>query len=278
MIRNMLLLMDATEDSAKLLDNSLSIFDKKENHFSGIYVDGISKDHMGQIFDNPTSICNEYSYKEIIEKILHSEKSNSEDFIKKFVQQCEDLNMKASVYMNSNAIDHDLVNDSLYSDLMMIGKNLFSHRKKDKHYHEMIEMLLRNSKCPVFIIPNELKPLEKIILLFDGSEKSFEAIKLFTYLFEAQMMNNKVVLYTIMNDISMEEEKNIYNYIKTHHQFFSVMRSTPETYFNDLKNLLTQNDNFILVTGVNRNEIIEDVIFNHENSFFLEGNRSVFMI
>jgi len=257
----MLLLMDATEDSAKLLDNSLSIFDKKENHFSGIFVDGISKDHLNHIFENPQSIYNEYSYKEIIEKILQSEENNSEDFIQKFVQKCDDLSLKASVYLNSHSIDHDLVNDSLYSDLMLIGKNIFAHRKNDHHYNEMIESLLRNSKCPVFLIPNEIKPLENIILLFDGSAKSFEAIKLFSYLFETQMINNKVVLFTIMNDVSMEEEKNIYNYIKTHHQFFSVMRSDPETYYNDLKDLLTQFDNFILVTGVNRNEIIEDVIF-----------------
>lgn len=274
----MLLLMDATEDSAKLLDNSLSIFDKKENHFSGIFVDGISTNHLNHIFENPQSIYNEFSYKEIIEKILQSEEKNSKDFIQKFVKKCDDLNLKASVYLNSNCVDKDLVNDSLYSDLIIVGENILTHKQQDKHYNEMIESLLRNSKCPVFLLPNEIKPFENIILLFDGSEKSFEAIKLFAYLFENQMLNNKVVLFTIMNDISMEEEKNIYNYIKTHHQFFSVMRSDPETYYNDLKNLLSQFDNFILVTGVNRNEIIEDVIFNHELSFFLKGNRSVFMI
>ncbi len=274
----MLLLMDATEDSAKLLDNSLTIFDKKENHFSGIFVDGISKDHLHHVFENPSTINNEFSYKEILEKILHSEAGNSEDFIHSFVNKCEDLSLKVSVYLNNHSIDHDLLNDSLYSDLLLIGKNIFSHKKNNKHYNEIIELLLRNSKCPVFLVPNEIKPLENIILLFDGSEKSFEAIKLFSYLFETQLLKNKVILYTIMNDLSMEEEKNIYNYIKTHQQYFSVMRSFPETYYNDLKNLLTQFDNFILVTGVNRNEIIEDIIFNHDHSFFLEGNRSVFMI
>ena len=278
MKRNMLLLLDASKDSENLIDNSLCFFNKDENQFNGIYIDGISRTHLNHVFENPESISNEYSYKEIIEKILHANQNNSDDFIKSFVKKCENINLKASVYINSKSINNRLISDSFYSDLLIIGKNSFNHDNKELHYNEMIEMVLRNTKCPVFLTPNESTPLENIIILFDGSEKSFEAIKLFSHLFEKQLITNKVVLYTIMNDVSMEEEKNIYSYIKNYNQFFSVMRSSPVTYYNELKNLLTQHDNFILVTGVNRNEIIEDVVFNHEHSIFLGGNRAVFML
>jgi len=274
----MLLLMDATEDSARLLEHSLMVFDKKENHFCGVFVDGLSEKNMILIFDNPVSINNEYSHSEILQKILHSEENNSEEFITKFTDKCAELNLKTQVYLDRNSIDHGLVNDSLYSDLLVIGKSILTHKNKDKIYSEAIEMLLRNSKCPVLLMPNEINPVENIILLFNGTEKSFEAIKLFLYLFDPQLAKNKVILFTIMTEKAMEEEKHIHDYLKTNKQFFSIFRGHPESYFNDLKELLIQFDNFILVTGVNRNEIIEDLIFNNDHSFFLEGNRSVFMI
>ena len=114
-------------------------------------------------------------------------------------------------------------------------------------------------------------------MLFDGSEKSFEAIKLFVYLVSDQLKTNRVTLFTVVNEQTMETEKNLCDYLKIHQPFFSVYRIFPESYYTEMLKTLADLNEFLLVTGVNRNEIIEDMIFNRLHSFFLQGNRSVFM-
>ena len=106
---------------------------------------------------------------------------------------------------------------------------------------------------------------------------SFEAIKLFVYLVSDQLKTNRVTLFTVVNEQTMETEKNLCDYLKIHQPFFSVYRIFSENYYNEMLKTLADMNEFLLVTGVNRNEIIEDMIFNRLQSFFLQGNRSVFM-
>jgi hypothetical protein len=35
---------------------------------------------------------------------------------------------------------------------------------------------------------------------------------------------------------------------------------------------------FLLVSGVNKNEILEDLFFNKEKSFFIDEQRSIFLV
>ena len=114
--------------------------------------------------------------------------------------------------------------------------------------------------------------------MFDGTQRSFDAIKLFVYLSADQLKKNKVMLFTIVNEHTIISEKNVCDYIKVHQPFFSVNRIYPDNYYNELLSGLSDLDEFLLVTGVSRHEIIEDVISNRENSFYLKGNRSVFML
>ncbi len=278
MVRNMFILLDASKDSENLLNYSASIFEKDEKIFNGVFLDGTLKEHFKNIFDDPSHITNQYSYSEIIQKILHSDTNNSEDFISRFVEKCEELNLKTRIYLNNDEIGNTLIDDSVYSDLMIIGKNIFNTKKKNKAYKKTIESLLYNSKCPILLIPNNLVPFKNVILLFDGSQKSFEAIKLYIYLFENQLQNNKIILFTIINEISIEKEKNIYDYIKIRQQYFSIMRAYPDTYYNELKLLTEQFNHSLLVTGANRDEIINDLVLNNKHPFFLNKNRAIFIL
>jgi hypothetical protein len=67
------------------------------------------------------------------------------------------------------------------------------------------------------------------------------------------------------------------NYIKTYRLNFSVTRIDPDYYEEELFNMLNQFDNFLLVAGSNRNDVISDLL-KKEESYFMQGNRSVFMI
>lgn len=274
----MLILMDGTQDSEKLLDLSVRLFDNPDNHINATFVNGLRNKNLDNLFELPENVLSSYySYSEILDKILHTESDNSNEFIKRFVNKCEEYNIKTRIYLNEDSFEKGFANDSLYSDLLVIGKNILVREDNDKACCDLLETMLHNAKCPVLITPNESTQFKNIVLLFDGSEKSFEAIKLFTYLVSDQLKSNRVTLFTVVNEQTVETEKNLCDYLKLHQPFFSVYRIFPDNYYSEMLKMLADIDEFLLVTGVNRNEVIEDMIFNRKNSFFLQGNRSVFM-
>ena len=79
-----------------------------------------------------------------------------------------------------NAID-DLLKESLYTDLLLIdySESMVNHPQKlpTRFIHE----LLPGVQCPVMLVPPRYRPIDKLILLFDGSPSSVFAIKMLCY-------------------------------------------------------------------------------------------------
>lgn len=276
-VRHMLILMDGSDYSERLLDCSIKIFHNSQDRFNGAFVEGISTGNLNQVFDSPEFLNSQYTRSEIIEKILHTNLHNSNEFIERFVNKCEELSLKTKVYLSGIELNEDLVNESQYNDLFVIGKDIFKKENINKQSFYSIETVLRNTKCPILLLSCEQVEFLNIVLLYDGSNRSFEAIKLFMYLMADQMDNCNVILNIVVTENSNSQEKNIINYLKNYKQHFAINRVYPENYFADLLVLLKDFSSFLLVTGVNRNEIIEDLIFNKNNSFFMDGKRSIFL-
>lgn len=275
----MLILMDGTRDSEKLLDLSVRLFNQPNNQYNATFINGIRNKHLEDLFEIPSESLNYYySYSDILDKILHTEQDNSNEFIERFINKCEELNIRTRVYLDEVDSEKGFASDSMFSDLLVIGKSIFTRKQSDKSSIEVLESTLSNAKCPVLLLPNESPSFKNIVILFDGTQRSFDAIKLFVYLSADQLKKNKVTIFTIVNEHTVVSEKNVCDYLKVHQPFFSVNRIYPDKYYSDLLTGLSDLDEFLLVTGVSKQEIIEDVIFNRENSFYLKGNRSVFML
>lgn len=275
----MLILMDGTRDSEKLLDLSVRLFNQPNNQYNATFINGIRNKHLEDLFEIPSESLNYYySYSDILDKILHTEQDNSNEFIERFINKCEELNIRTRVYLDEVDSEKGFASDSMFSDLLVIGKSIFTRKQSDKSSIEVLESTLSNAKCPVLLLPNESPSFKNIVILFDGTQRSFDAIKLFVYLSADQLKKNKVTIFTIVNEHTVVSEKNVCDYLKLHQPFFSVNRIYPDKYYSDLLTGLSDLDEFLLVTGVSKQEIIEDVIFNRENSFYLKGNRSVFML
>lgn len=277
MIRNMLILMDGTPKAEGLLDCSLRLFRSEENHYQGAFVEGISTRNLNQVFDTPELIANQYTRSEIIEKILHSNLENSAEFIERFIHKCDELELKTKVYLSPQDVDMNLINQSIYSDLFLVGKEIFSKENIDKYSFSTIKALLRNTRCPVLMLSCEVEKFNNIVLLFDGSKRSFEAIKLFMYLMRDQVAENRVLLNVVVTEESSGQEKHVIEYLKNYKQHFSIHRVYPENYYKELLTLLASLESFLLVSGVNKDEIIDDMLLNKQGSFFMNPNRSVFL-
>jgi len=276
-VRNMLMLMDGTADAERLLDCSIKIFHSRNDHFSGAFVEGIGTGDLNDLFEGEGNLSSKYTHSEIIEKILQTNLENSNEFIVRFVDKCEELNIRTKVFVGEEENAEDLMNESMFNDLFLIGKEIFRKKNVNKNSFDFIESLLYSTKCPILLLSCEQLSFKNIVLIYDGSKKSFEAIKLFTYLMGEQFESNSIFINVVITENSSQNEKGVIDYLKNYKLHFSINRVYPDNYYTELLDLLTGLNSFLLVTGVNRNDILEDIIFNKEHSFFMHPERSIFL-
>jgi len=273
----MLILMDGTADAERLLDCSMKLFNNQQDHFNGAFVEGISAGNLDDVFETREHLTSQYTRSEIIEKILHTDLNNSNEFIARFVKKCDELCLRTKVFIGAEEMNTDLANESMFNDLFLIGKDIFKKPNVSRNSFDAIESLMRNTKCPILLLSCEQMSFENIVLIYDGSKRSFDAIKLFMYLMGDQMEINNLILNVVITENSGINEKGVIDYLKNYKQHFSINRVYPENYYTELLDLLVNLKSFLLVTGVNRNDIMEDMIFNKDHSFFMHGQRSVFL-
>jgi nucleotide-binding universal stress UspA family protein len=96
-----------------------------------------------------------------------------------------------------------LQKESRYSDLLIIGSQLFYNNNADKT-EPYLTKLLHHSECPVLIVPENYEFPENIILAYDGTSSSVYAIKQFAYLFPALCKKSALLVYA-----GSEENKKI---------------------------------------------------------------------
>jgi len=279
MSKNLLILLEDNTNAEALIDQSKAIVSSSFlKDSTGAYIEGISHNGTDKLFKENNNELSQYRYAEIIEKIMRDNPINNDAVISNFIQKCTDLNLKIDVLFNNDKLNKNTFETkSMYYDLFIIGKEIISKNFHTKNGKNNVEKLLSFSKCPILLIPSKKYEVKNIILLFDGTTTSFEAIKLFTYLISDQTKNATLQLIVKSTIEANKEEKFLINYIKTYRLNFSITRIDPAFYEEELFAMLDQFENFLLVAGSNRKDIINDLMKN-EKSYFMQDNKSIFMI
>lgn len=278
MKRNVTILLDNNATDASLICDHNKFIDPDLDVLTCAFVDGIGCKNLKNIFENYSNINNEFSYGEIVGEIWNHNKGNDTEMVKRLIETCTKNEVKAKVYFEHNDVESLFLSDSLYTDYLLFSNHLIRRALESKESSDYMEAFMKMSKCPVMLVSQEQKQIENIVFMYDGSIDSFNGIKQFTKVFSSLIKNaGNAILYIVVNDISSDQERHLYNYIKSYRQNFSIHRVFPDTYFNDLISLLYSLDNFLLVTGTGRNELTEEIMFHKGKSFFLQGPRSIFM-
>src|SRR5690606_11977226 len=99
----------------------------------------------------------------------------------------------------------ELQHESIFADLIIINENDDFKRKPEESPTSFMKELLRDIQCPVLVVPNIVRPIDKVVLLYDGGPSSVYAIKSFSYIFD-NVLNVPIEVFTI-RDHFMEERR-----------------------------------------------------------------------
>lgn len=102
--------------------------------------------------------------------------------LKNFEEACQKAGLQYTIHRDRSIAIQELLHESIYADLIVIdARETFTHYT-EKLPTEFIRDLLSQVQCPVIIVPPVFKPVEKLVLLYDGEPSSVHAIKMFSYM------------------------------------------------------------------------------------------------
>ncbi|MBL7747282.1 MAG: universal stress protein [Chitinophagaceae bacterium] len=121
-------------------------------------------------------------FDDLLEKKDAADKALRKNSSKEFETACQHAGLEFTVHHDKNIAIQGLKHESIYADLLLIdGRETLSHYT-EKLPTRFIRDLLGDAQCPVLIVPPRYKPVDKIVLLYDGEPSSVHAIKMFSYL------------------------------------------------------------------------------------------------
>jgi len=121
-----------------------------------------------------------------------------------FEKACKKARITYAIHHDENFALQELLKESIYSDLVLIGAEENLNHINEKAPTQFIREFLAETQCPVLIVPREYRELEKVVLLYDGKPSSVYAIKMFNYMLP-WLRNKETEIITVTDPKEVQE-------------------------------------------------------------------------
>jgi hypothetical protein len=140
-----------------------------------------------------------------------------------------------------------LTKESRFADFMVVGSEVF-YSGGDAGTIEYLKDALRNTECPVVVVPEQFQFPKTIVLAYDGSESSVYAIKQFVNVFPDLVNLNTILVYAGDEKETIPDEELIKEFAARHfsHLTISKIDGSQKVNFNEW---LKDQENPLLVSG-----------------------------
>lgn len=163
--------------SQSTLEYGIQLAKSANAHLVGVFLD----EFIYQNYKLSEVVNTHKDFEKVIAELDKKDAKMREDSANKFKETCEKAGIRFSIHKNENIAIQELKNESIYADLIIINENETFSKSKDKPPTRFIKDLLGDVQCPVLIVPNKFKRIEKIVLLYDGAPAAVLALKMFSY-------------------------------------------------------------------------------------------------
>jgi hypothetical protein len=171
-----------------------------------------------------------------------------------FEKACQKSGLEYTVHHDHNIALQELKHESIYADLVIIDSKETLTHYTEKLPTRFIRDLLSDAQCPVITVPPKYKPLQKVILLYDGGPSSVYAIKMFSYLLpQLKHLNTEVISVRPVNSaLHMPDNKLMKEFMKRHFPKakYTLMKGFAEDEI--IKQLKQTQENALVVLGAYR--------------------------
>ncbi len=239
---------------------------------AGIFLPGIEYANM---FFFPSA----FAAPVYIPKLKRLEKDALEHNVIKFSERCKKSHLAFKVHKDISDTESaisQLTIETRYADLMILGTEVF-YTQGSAGPVEYLKKALRNTECPVILVPEDFNFPSHVILAYDGSASSVYAIKQFANLFP-EFCNLPATLIYAGDDEDDIPQKELIGELIARHFKNIAMNKVSERYQKKVNELLSAYPSPLLVAGsfqspgiasIFKSSFVIDVIKQHKAPIFI---------
>ena len=178
--KKFLAVFDGLKFSRSTLDYALQLAKETDAFLVGVFLDEFyyRSYNMNKILNSNKNA------EELLEKLDAKDQETRDEAVKVFEKACNQEGVDYSFHRNTGIAIQELKQESIFADLIIIHDGETFNRFSMNPPTRFIKELLSDVQCPVLIVPEKFKAIDKVTLLYDGGPSSVFAIKMFSYLFE----------------------------------------------------------------------------------------------
>ena len=178
--------------------------------------------------------------------------------INNFESACTKAGIQYFVHKDHRAAIRELINESIYADLLIIDKAETFSPSKEELPTTFSNSLLAHVQCPVFVVPSSYRKIDELVLLYDGEPSSVFAIKMLGYVLPAfQESHTEIItVYKSKQQLQLPDSKLVKEFISQHfpNTRFQQLYGDPETEI--LSFLKKKKSNTLVVLGAYRRSTV----------------------
>lgn len=214
-MKKFLAVFDGFNMSKSTLDYAIQLTQVANANLVGVFLD----DAIYRSYNVVKVMKTHPNYEEKMKQLDAKDKKKRDEAAQQFQKVCSKAGIRYSIHRDKDIAINSLKQESMFADLMVINEFETLTRYKQKSPTRFMKDLLSDVQCPVMIVPDKFKPVDKIVLLYDGGPSSLYAIKMFSYLFGGSI-NLPVEVFTVkehyMGTTRVPNNKLMREFIKRH--------------------------------------------------------------
>ena len=241
---------DGLKYSESTSDYAINLAKQMNTHLIGVFMD----DQIYTSYNFYTLIEKEGVSEEKLKKFEAKDKAARDAAAENFEKACQQSGLEYTLHHDRNMAIQELKHESIYADLLIIDSKETLTHYTEKLPTRFIRDLLGDAQCPVLIVPQKYKPIDKIILLYDGEPSSVHAIKMFNYLLpQFENLDTKIITANPINTtLHLPDNKLMKEFMKRHYPKAKYIVTKGWAEDEIIKHLKQTSDNALVVIGAYR--------------------------
>jgi len=250
-MKKFLAVFDGFNMSKSTLDYAILLTQVANAHLVGVFLD----EFIYRSYNVVETMKTYKKYDEKIKELDVKDKEKRDASVLQFQKACSKSGIPFSIHRDKGFAINELKRESMFADLMVINEfESFSIYRQELPTRFMKD-LLGDVQCPVLVVPNKFRQVDKIVLLYDGGPSSLYAIKMFSYIF-GDFMDVPVEVLTVkvynQEKSRVPDNKLMKEYIIRHfpNAIYTVVKGIPEEQIAG--HLRNHKENELVVLGAYR--------------------------
>lgn len=206
------------------------------------------------------------------DKLLEDVRKKVRDELKFFEQACQQNHIKCTLKTFEGRPDFIIEKESQFSDLIVIGMRNFFHFETEKNPETSLQKILRHVITPILAVPEKYRPVNKVLMAYDGSMPSMRAIQRFAFMMR-ESAYEAILLTKSDNEQEAHENFNqLENYLASHGEVTVTRKWTSQSLIKTFENeFLNQVD--MVVCGMHSQNFLKSFFVGSFTKYLIDLNK-----